>query len=128
MTTKKKLVERRQQKRFQARDGAYVALKPSDAEGGRLINISMSGLMFEYLTDQASSIEATELDILLVDGAFELSHVPCQRIWDLPTYELIPTSPLHKRRCRVEFGELTQSQKAQLEKFIQDHTTGEVEA
>jgi hypothetical protein len=122
----KKPVERRKHTRFRVQDSAYVALKPSDAEGGRLISISMSGLMFEYLTNQASSIEATELDILLVDGAFELSHVPCQRIWDLPTYELIPTSPLQKRRCGVEFGELTQSQISQLEYFIQNHTTGEV--
>ena len=128
MTNRKERIQQRQQNRFRVQDSAYVALRPSGAEGGRLTNISMSGLMFEYLTDQASSIEATELDILLVDGAFELSHVPCQRIWDLPTYELIPTSPLQKRRCGVQFGELTPDQISQLEYFIENHTTGEVEA
>lgn len=122
----KKPVEHRKYKRFRVQHGPNVVLKPSGAGAGRLVSISMGGLVFEYLAKQASSIEATELDIFLLQGAFELRHIPCQRIWDLPTYELLPTTPLQKRRCGVEFGELTQSQISQLEYFIQNHTTGEV--
>ncbi len=83
----------------------------------------MGGLTFDYVTRKAPSIEATELDIFLTDSDFRLYEFPCQSVWDLITYE-IPTIALHKRRCGVQFGELTQSQIFQLEDFIQNYTTG----
>jgi hypothetical protein len=34
--------------------------------------------MFEYLTMKAPSIEATELEILMPNGEFQLGGMPCQ--------------------------------------------------
>jgi hypothetical protein len=84
----------------------------------------MGGLAFDYLTGRAPSIEVTELEVFLTDSLFRLYDVPCESIWDLAIYE-IEHCTLHKRRCGVQFGELTEDQVSQLEHFIENYTTGE---
>ncbi len=121
----KTTVERRKHKRFSVSKGAFVALRPSDNGMGRLIDISMAGLTFDYITMQPPSVKATELDIFLTNSAFRLFEIPCQSVWDLNTYD-IPSTPLHKRRCGVEFGDLTPDQRLQIEHFIKNHTVDEV--
>jgi hypothetical protein len=116
-------VERRKYKRLRVKDDAFVMLRPSDTGAGRLINISPAGLMFEYVTMNEPSVEATELEIFMTDNVFRLHEVPCQIVWDLPIYKNL-TFSLHMRRCGVQFGELTHSQISQLKYFIQNHTTG----
>ena len=123
MTDGKKRVERRKHKRFRVQEGAFVILSPSDTGAGRLKNISMGGLMFEYVTVKTPSINATELEIFLTDSLFRL-QVPCHSVWDLPVYKSSSFS-LQKRQCGVQFGELSSHQISRLEYFIQEHTTGE---
>jgi hypothetical protein len=125
MVKQKEAVEQRQHKRFRVQDGAIIIFKPSDAGMGRLIDISMGGLTFDYLTSQAPpTVEAAKLDILLTDSAFGLYDVPCQSIWELTIYEKPPTSK-YRKRCGVKFGELTSEQRRLLEYFIEKHTTAE---
>lgn len=114
-------VERRKHKRFRVQEGAFVILKPSDTGAGRLVNISLSGLMFEYVSTKEPSVEATELELFVTDSVFRLYGVPCKKVWDLPIYKH-PTMPLQKRQSGVEFGELLPHQKSQLEDFIEKHT------
>ena len=123
MTDTKVLVERRQHKRFRAKSGAFVILRPCDTGAGRLINISMHGLMFEYVSTKEPSATATEVEIFVTDSVFHLYGVPCQSIWDLPIYEL-PDISLQKRRCGVQFGELSPQHITQLEYFIENYTSG----
>jgi hypothetical protein len=73
----------------------------------------MGGLAFDYLTGKAPSIEATNLEVFLTDSLFRLA-----------IYEMEHCT-LHKRRCGVQFGELTENQVSQLEHFIENFTTGE---
>jgi hypothetical protein len=120
----KTTVERRKHKRFSVSKGAFVALRPSENGVGRLIDISMSGLTFDYVTMQAPSVKATELDVFLTDSTFRLLEIPCQSVWDLTTFDF-PTTPLHKRRCGVEFRDLTSHQKLQIEHFIENYTVDE---
>ena len=125
MLNAQRKLDRREFSRFTVHDGAYVLVKPSDMGVGRLVNIGMSGLAFDYVTDRAPSLEVFELEVFLTDSSFRLIDVSCQCIWDLAIYE-IPTTFLHKRRCGVQFGKLTPTQVSQLEYFIQNHTTGRV--
>jgi hypothetical protein len=104
------------------RNCAFVILSPSDTGAGRLIDMSMGGLMIEYVAMKAPTTEATELEILVPNGAFRLAGVPCQVIWDRETSQVF-TTPLHMRRSGLKFGELTPSQIAQLEHFIQNYAT-----
>ena len=118
--------ERRKYKRFPVskKKHAFVALRPSDNGMGRLIDISMGGLTFDYLTTQPPSAKATELDIFLATSGFRLFEIPIRSAWSLNTYD-IPSTPLHKRRCGVEFGDLTSYHRSQIEHFIKNHTTDE---
>jgi hypothetical protein len=120
------LVERRRHKRFRIRNGAFVILDPSDTGAGRLIDISVNGLTFDYVASQEPPIEETELQISLTYSGFRLYGVPCKAIWNLVTYE-IPTTSLHTRRCGVQFGDLTPQQASQLEYFIQNHAIHDVD-
>ena len=86
-----------------------------------MVNISLSGLMFEYVSTKEPSVEATELELFVTDSVFRLYGVPCKKVWDLPIYKH-PTMPLQKRQSGVEFGELLPHQKSQLEDFIEKHT------
>ena len=120
---------RRKHKRFPVpkSEQAFVALRPSDNGMGRLIDISVAGLTVDYITMQPPSVKATELDIFLTDSAFRLLEIPIRSVWSLNTYD-IPSTPLHKRRIGVEFGDLTYHQKLQIEHFIKNHAVGECES
>jgi hypothetical protein len=118
-------VERRKHKRFQVENGSYVVCETSDTGAGRLIDISLDGLTFDYSAIQEPSMGATELEIYVTYGGFRLYGIPCKPIWDLITYE-VPTTSLHIRQCGMQFGQLTPQQASQLEYFMQNHTLGEV--
>jgi hypothetical protein len=126
MAGKKEPVEHRQCKRFRVREGTVVIFRFPDAGMGRLIDISRGGLTFDWVTSEVLPIEATKLDICRTDSLFILYNLPCQSIWELSIYEKHPAT-LHRKRCGVQFGELTSDQKSQLEHFIQNHTRGEVQ-
>jgi hypothetical protein len=117
--------ERRKTKRYQVQDGVFVILRPSDTGACRVINVSMAGLMFEYVTMKEPTTQPTELEIFVTDSLFRLHEVPCHSVWDLPIYKNLAI-PVHKRRSGVQFGELTESQTSQLEHFIEEYTTREV--
>lgn len=115
----------RKHKRFRVQDGAYVVCKTSHTVAGRLINISLNGLTFDYSAIQEPSMGATQLEIYVTYGGFRLYGTPCKPMWDLITYQ-VPTTSQHMRQCSMEFGQLTPQQAPQLEYFIQNHTVGEV--
>lgn len=117
--------DRRKRKRLRVQDGVFVILSPSDAGVGRVIDISMDGLSFDYVTTRQPSGEPTELEIFVTDSTFRLHKIPCKTITDLKTFE-IPRTRSHRRRVGVQFGELTERQKSQIEYFIQKYTTEEV--
>ena len=117
--------DRRKRKRLRVQDGVFVILSPSDAGVGRVIDISMDGLSFDYVTTQDPSGEPTELEIFVTDSAFRLYKIPCKTITDLKTFE-IPQTRSHRRRVGIQFGDLTERQKSQMEYFIQKYTTEDV--
>ncbi len=121
MPSTKPRFERRRHSRFKVLSDAFVILKPSDTAVGRIIDISMDGLTFEYLLGKGRPNEPTELEIVVTDGTFHFNHIPCKAIWDLTTYESPHTSTRGKR-CGVQFGDLTDGEQAQLEHFIEKHT------
>jgi hypothetical protein len=84
----------------------------------------MGGLRCDYVTEQASSIEATELDIFMTNSDFGFYKIPCQTVWHRIAYES-PLTSIIRRECGVQFGEMTDSQLSRLEYFIQNYTTGE---
>jgi hypothetical protein len=124
MTNKRVESEARNHQRFRAGEGVFVILKPSHSHVGRLIDISMGGLAFDYVVDGVLPKPPAELEIFVKGGAFRMNGIPCKAIWAKTTEEG-RVSTLKKRRCGVQFGELTDQQKAKLKEFIETYTTGE---
>ena len=125
MSVAKKLVERRKHKRFSVSKGAFVALRPDYHKVGQVKNIGMDGLAFTYVMDDGTAPgQSFELDIFLADQNFLLKEVPFTIISDFHI-EGIPFGSTRTRQMDVQFGDLTPDQKAHLEYFIQNHTSGE---
>jgi hypothetical protein len=116
--TKKKSVERRKHKRMRVKVG------PHFNQVGPLLDISKDGLAFCY-TARKKQPNGLSLDIFLTDGDFYLSYVPFKAVFDseMPN-NTSGYAPI--RRCRVQFGELTEDQLSRLGHIIQDHSISEV--
>jgi len=113
--------------RFLPQDEAYVALRPDFTKLGRLINISRGGLAFHYLAHQRQEQAPTHLDLFTSNDGFHLSRIPCKVIYDIRLSEKQRFSTsLERRRCGLEFGEITEAQVTQLESYIKNHVAGEV--
>ena len=125
MTSSGEIVERRKHKRFQARQDAYVAVRPAYLKLGRVIDIGIGGLTFRYVAEEHPPDLSSQLDIFLASQDFYLDKVPFGIISDFQA-DAIPFSSVSMRDCSVQFGELTPDQKFELESFIQNHTLGEV--
>jgi hypothetical protein len=127
MIGERKLVERRKHKRFQAPKGAFVGIRAEDTKVGRVSDVSIGGLGFSYVgTEKPSPSKGSYLDLFFTDKDFHLGRLPFKTISDHKSVEKAPPfSSETMRRCGVKFKKLTRHQKAELERFIQNHAIGE---
>ena len=110
--------EKRRQVRYEAMDGAIVALNPKAEILGQMIDIGLGGLSFRYIESVTDPAPSTELVILLNKPRFFMDRIPYRMVTDheLPNEFIFSAVPV--RRMGVEFGDLTEAQRAQLEDFI----------
>jgi hypothetical protein len=125
MTSSREIVERRKHERLQIQHGAFVILKSYDNKVGQIADISPDGLTFIYHTSGKGSVMATQLDIFVAGSPVHMNKIPCRTISEFEIDSDIHRSII-KRRCGLQFEELTPDQKFELESFIQNHTLGEV--
>jgi hypothetical protein len=120
VTNTNKHAERRKHKRFQALNGAFVALGPYSLKLGQIVNMSMGGLAFRYIGSREPSRMKTKSKIF-IDNGFCVDDVPLETVSDCEAKQSSFAS-LVMRQTGVQFGELTHDQKSQLEFFIHNHT------
>ncbi len=120
--------ERRRHIRFLAQENAFAALRTSFTRVGRIKNISVGGLAFEYITDEESNQEGSQIDIFISGNGFHLPKVPCAVVYDIPARSPFGDGMFYhtfmSKQCGVQFGELTQDEKEQLDLFLAKHTVG----
>ena len=102
-----------------------ACVKLSNAMVGIITEISKEGLVFRYIRENSEEKKnANEpLTVSIFKNGFSLLNVPCRIIKDndiLPEYYL-SSAKMHK--CYVQFEELTEDQKSQLDYFISHFTT-----
>jgi hypothetical protein len=123
------VTEQRKYTRFSVQDNAYAALGPTFAIVGKIKGISMGGLALEYITDQVSELENIEVDIFLREEEFHMSKIPCKLIYNIPldtsAKNGIFRNGLIRKRCGVQFENLSKIYRKQLERFIETYTTGQ---
>jgi c-di-GMP-binding flagellar brake protein YcgR len=116
----------RKHKRFQAPTGAFVGIGPENTKVGRVTDLSIGGLAFSYVgTEEPSPSKGSYLDLFFTDKDSYLGRLPFKTISDYELVEKAPSSSETLRRCGVKFKKLTRHQKAQIERFVQNYTTGE---
>lgn len=111
--------ENRKEQRYLVKGRAVAVLSPNHILPYQILDISRNGLAFSYSGPQKWSDELLQLE-LYDDENLWLDKIPIRIVSDCPLDE----SSRDLRRCGVQFGELTPSQEAQLEYFIQEHTIG----
>jgi c-di-GMP-binding flagellar brake protein YcgR len=115
-------VERRKYKRFQVPVGAFIVLGPDSTKLGRITDIGLGGIGFSHVERKEPLEGLRQFDMFHLDNGFNLKKIPFQTIWDSEfkkgLFGLMTT-----RRTGLEFGELTYSQRSQLEHFILNYTT-----
>lgn len=123
--------ERRERDRRQPKSPTFVALRPEFVKLGKLVDISSSGLSFEYIAkgDVVSPPDTLKLDMFIGANGYYLPNVPCQLVYDVIIEKKSKLMvDLEYRRCGLQFARMSQRQIDQLEYYLRHHTkSGEFE-
>jgi hypothetical protein len=112
--------EQRRHARFPALEGMIVALKPHAEILGQMIDISLSGLSFQYIDSTLTLKQrpSSELMILQSKPRLFLDRIPYRTVADFQLANEFSFSSIPVRRRCVEFEVMSLDKRSQLEDFI----------
>ena len=137
--------DRRAHRRFQVKKDAFALIRPvsiqqiqvSDrsmaeiacavyrskpTQFGRINNISMDGLSFNYIVGEEKSSSSLVLDILLADSGFYLANLKFKTVTDVKVASDLPMDPIAMRRHHVRFQRMAPDQIRKMQYLIQHYT------
>ena len=119
-------VERRKYARYLAQENAFAALGREYTRVGKIKDIALGGLAFEYIVGEATKENATEADIFLVGNVFHLHNIPCRIVYDfdvhVPHVNNSYVKILTTKRCGLQFKPHTEEILTQLGLFIEAYS------
>lgn len=115
----------RRHRRYGVREGGIASLlTESDSVLGMILDVSRSGIAFQYIGESSPHAQnEVALEILYGPDGFLLDNVPARVIRDVVTENEFAFSLLPVRRCGLEFNQLTNRQQEQLEFFIENYSS-----
>jgi c-di-GMP-binding flagellar brake protein YcgR len=116
MAITNKRIERRKDRRFQARDKGFVFFNLEPAMAGKIVDISAGGLGLTYLASKRRTGDLLSLRILCIACCLGGTTIPARTIWD---FETVRTSLDGSRRAGAQFERLTPHQKHAVNRFIE---------
>lgn len=128
------LADQRRSTRYRVGGNAYALLKqPQYKELGKIIDISQTGISFLCINQGDWDADSFEIDIFIgheqnncLSEQIILKNIPLKPIAYCRDNDCRQHASAMMTRCGVEFGRLTQDQRARLDLFILRH--GFVEA
>ena len=121
--------ERRKYTRFLAEEDAYAALGINFTKVGKLKDISIGGLAFEYIGCTENCVQDSSIvTIFHSHNEFHLPNLACRFIYNLSIsaenddFQFIRQYTI--QRCAIQFGDITAKQRKQLEFYINHYTCG----
>jgi len=120
--------ERREKERRQPRTPTFVALRPEFIKLGKLLDISSTGLCFEYIAkgDMVSGSDTITLDMFIGENGYYLPNVPCYVVYDVRAEKkMMFMVDLEYRRCGLQFARMSEKQMDYLEYYLKNHTDEE---
>jgi hypothetical protein len=115
--------ERRKYKRFKAAPGTYAVLGAEASKLGQIKDISMGGLAFRYLANEARADNADKLGIVIRRNSFYVNNISIRTVSDFELARENAFSTVIVRQQGVQFSELTPEQRSQLEYILKYHTS-----
>jgi hypothetical protein len=127
------VVEKRRYVRFLPQPNTYAALGSCFTIVGKVKDISIGGLAFEYINNtDDSERHYSKIAIFLSENGFYLENISCRVISDIPTISVnkktVISSNCITNRCAVQFTAVTEDQKERIEHFLKHYTHGLDEA
>jgi c-di-GMP-binding flagellar brake protein YcgR len=123
--------ERRIDQRFCPKELTYVAVRPEFSRLGKVVDISVGGLCFQYMTQQevaANGEPLLDVDLFISDNGYYLPSLTCKKVHEVKVKQQKgPDSDINYRRCGVRFLALTDEQADQIGRYLEQHTTELVE-
>jgi len=119
----KKKADQRVHRRFKVRTGAGAALNESKI--GAIANISRGGLSLSYIDlgdENKKDVQAAPQLSIVHEEGFSLENVPCKILEENNSTTQNLYSSVNINQCRIQFGQLTPEQNAQLENFLNHFT------
>lgn len=121
--------EKRKYTRFKVQDKVYAALGINFSKVGKLQDISMDGLAFQYIEETKNiSQKSSMIAIFHSEDMFFLPNLACTIIADQPICENVKMSNAKSRyvakKCAVRFKGITTYQRDKLEFLINHYTCG----
>jgi len=137
--------EKRAHERFKAKKDAFALIRPAGAghlciadqsmaqiacavyrskpvRFGRIIDISMGGLLFRYINGEERSIRSLVLDILVADSGFYLESLMFKDIADMEITDDFTINSMKMRQNRVQFEGLKSAAMMKLKYFVENYT------
>ncbi len=117
--------EKRKTARFFPKEGTFAAFGNGLSKVGKVKDISLGGLSFEYLYDDETDSDAKLVDIWMLGAKYALRDVPCKKVYDIRSasdYENQPFVSTIMNRCGLQFETLSTDQSAKLSSFIREQT------
>jgi len=129
MHAETELADQRRSTRYRIGGNAYALLKqPQYKELGKIIDISQTGISFFCINQGDWEADSFEIDIFIgheqnncLSEQIILKNIPLKPIAYCHDNDREPNLSTMMRRCGVEFGRLTQDQRARLDLFILRH-------
>ena len=138
--------DRRAHKRFQVQKDAFALIRPVSVDQirvvdksmgeiacavyrskpnqfGRINNVSMDGLSFDYIAGREGSSQSLVLDILLADRGFYLANLTFKTICDVKVAADFSMDPIKMRQHHVRFERLAPSQIRKIQYSIQHYSS-----
>lgn len=119
--------EQRKCKRLLPQDTVFAVFRPNFTKLGKIKDISRGGLSFEYVAaHEGEKRDLLEIDIFVPGDRFYLPRLPYKIIYDMKIvleYQTFPDG-MERRRCGLQFGDLTENQAAELDLFLKNGTRG----
>ncbi|MBI9083785.1 MAG: PilZ domain-containing protein [Desulfobacterales bacterium] len=122
-------VERRIDKRFCPKKLTYVALRPEFTKLGKVIDISVGGLCFNYMAKSEQDGDASEIvldvDLFISGNGYYLPSLSCKKVHEVVADPArAAAGGMHNRRCGVQFLDLTDEQQGQIDQYLETHAEG----
>lgn len=119
MTT---IIEKRKQKRFKGKEGAFATLNSDCDKKGQIKDISKDGLSLIYFGDREESNGSAEIEIYSANDDFYMRKLPVRIVLDVSQNSKNSFSSISTRKLTMRFEKLIPKQKFMLNCFLKKYT------